>query len=1594
MSEKFFNAGMQPPNVGPTARIAPVEQRKVVSARALLDGRGSTDPENEPLTYTWSFVSVPIGSELTSADLAAANVENSAVTFSPDVTGPYVVQLVVSDGQFDSPPAESLVNVAAVQSPVCSDILPDGRFFFRVISDFWEDVEGREMLPIIWSSYVQMAAAELLEAFQVDYDKSIETILEQRQIRWAGYSPRLDLEPQDHYIVFGHQKDGSLASTGAIGDPSSGYVRGSRDFVVVEGAIREGLVGEELTLLSGPNQGDYTIGRVASGRYVIEQDVLFPFPAASVLASAADLVTTKDSDQVSSASTDFSAVVGLETGDYLSIESGADAGSYIISGIGVADGLPNNFTLRLSVALTTVNAALSFVVYDKVGGFVAPESTPFTNIVRIPLSEDDLTDLNRSRLSGFCSLVSTREVVTGKKFVFASLVGQAITLTGGANSGRYILAGVNAAGDGYLITGAFVGTFPLEGVPFSLPPVGSADGRLILVNSKAYTLRRVFNDVNQPLPPLGPGPVSLGVLDRAVLPSGLEDVTWKVPAVLVSRARVNGELIDYEEQGVHAGDLLVFDVEHLDTSAHAEVTGTVVGVDRNRIGFDMGVEAFVPGKVSEPTDAEKIELSAALQISGASLGVTGDLELESTALDIDTALRSLLFRSSYHDLPLWSSTIIEVAGRQFRISVKRVVRNTGVPVDDRVISIPCLREYISSPIVAVADGKYALITRDGERLERSYGPVTLTENDDYIVDAEVDIRGTDGVTAAGSSVFTAAAGFFVSRNVESGDVLSVADTGYVIVQVLSETQLQVLNENTGLAFTQTLSSLTWFIRRTTPGKFLRFIPGLFTPKAPAPDQLWSEVTLIDNYEAIERNFGLMVALAKEDLTNRNTSSTTYREAVLALMYAWASGPKVDNVRLGAQILMGLPVADVKGVILDIDDAFASSPDLGRIIVEDVDVSTGAPTGLVRLYFFPPLSASSLADYAGLETNPATGQLYQVGDIVERFAPLSKGVIVTDYVDNPLWWRGQFLQGDEAAELRKYHTWTLKAAAGVIDDADFDMAAEFARTIDPVWTDVRPVLVLPLADTIQIQDELLFHITEYLVDDPFGSIEATARANDRNGSSYLLNMVGVGPLSSRMMFSGDDLVIPAGAPEPVTFTSARGGFQDPIAVAPHPGFPVVPVDHGSPLVRPGDLLYVSDAPNRGWYSVNTVDSDTSMTVVQQTNVPLDSPTTDELQAQTGASFFVFRLSRNPITSGTGAYVGTTDLFTDTDTCFFTEGVTVDDTLVLLDGAGRGVYTIVEVVDPGAGIYPWDVVRVTPDIVGAPGANLSDFLVRRASLRVNPLMTGVKMISNAGSNILTQTAADFDLQELRTYDEVVIENAPNAGRYQILDVLSDTQIYVRPALPATSGDNDYSIVRQSLSDTVLQLGRVADFFPYEEVTLTLLRPRTTVLSTLADVTVAVTALDLVNTPLVNEARTEVTSAASNFGAVWVAGDVLEIGTLPTLLASDKNTGVWPILSAALGVVTVPLELETSAVPTMARLLRDTADFTVAAVPGSVDSAIGGFVDVGVIPGDRFEVFSGPLQGTYIVAEVVNNSRVLLTDTSVGAGVVVGRIYRLVR
>jgi PKD domain len=108
--------------VAATLPIANAGPNQTVHAGTLvtLDGSASSDPTGQlPLTYAWSFVTQPNGSPATLSDPTVVHP-----TFTPNVAGSYVIQLVVTDAAgLSSVP--TTVRISTMDAPPVANAGPD-----------------------------------------------------------------------------------------------------------------------------------------------------------------------------------------------------------------------------------------------------------------------------------------------------------------------------------------------------------------------------------------------------------------------------------------------------------------------------------------------------------------------------------------------------------------------------------------------------------------------------------------------------------------------------------------------------------------------------------------------------------------------------------------------------------------------------------------------------------------------------------------------------------------------------------------------------------------------------------------------------------------------------------------------------------------------------------------------------------------------------------------------------------------------------------------------------------------------------------------------------------------------------------------------------------------------------------------------------------------------------------------------------------------------------------------------------------------------------------------------------------------------------
>jgi len=97
-----------------------------VGVLVTADGSGSSDPDGDSITYSWTFGTIPDGSSLTDDNaLSDASIQ----TFTPDVAGTYTIYLTVTDehGYASTQASATLVAAAANQQPAAAiSGLPEG----------------------------------------------------------------------------------------------------------------------------------------------------------------------------------------------------------------------------------------------------------------------------------------------------------------------------------------------------------------------------------------------------------------------------------------------------------------------------------------------------------------------------------------------------------------------------------------------------------------------------------------------------------------------------------------------------------------------------------------------------------------------------------------------------------------------------------------------------------------------------------------------------------------------------------------------------------------------------------------------------------------------------------------------------------------------------------------------------------------------------------------------------------------------------------------------------------------------------------------------------------------------------------------------------------------------------------------------------------------------------------------------------------------------------------------------------------------------------------------------------------------------------
>lgn len=374
----------------------------------------------------------------------------------------------------------------------------------------------------------------------------------------------------------------------------------------------------------------------------------------------------------------------------------------------------------------------------------------------------------------------------------------------------------------------------------------------------------------------------------------------------------------------------------------------------------------------------------------------------------------------------------------YTVKFKSVRRRSAYNVYEYIVGVPRLQEVINRTAVSGS-------------AEPLYQNLNFTISSEEVWDHDVNTlrfldawfpavaNGYDGDTTAGPQYIDSASVDFedvfgVDADL-SGYVVDLATGRYRLKRVVSASRIELDSDVSAAA-----TGLEWTVRRVDD----------------PPDYMWAEITYVDNRPTIEANFGRLVDFKVEDLETRS-SDLDYLSAVQGLWYTYWFGATHHNLRIGVQILLGLPFAEVKGTITDIQSPFDLTR--SRVLIQDA-----ANDSIIRSYFFPT--------DVGIETNPSTGVAYTRGDVVEQFAPLSGGAAVRDWVSDPEWLQTMIGSGD-AFEVWKTHTFGVVVSADAFSIENLRLVISYILKIKPTYTYPFFTVTKAVHEDIDVDDDTVF-----------------------------------------------------------------------------------------------------------------------------------------------------------------------------------------------------------------------------------------------------------------------------------------------------------------------------------------------------------------------------------------------------------------------------------------------------------------------------------------------------------------------------------------
>ncbi len=249
-------------NLAPTARAGP-DQSSVTGVTIFLNGAGSSDPENGPLTYQWTMLQQPVGSTATLSNSTVVNPH-----FIPDVDGVYVMQLIVHDGVYSSTPDSVTViigNTPPTLNPIGNQTVLLGQSLTFTVSG--ADPDGTptrmDVLPLPLPPNLVFDATTGVVTFTPDASQVGDHVLT------FAISDAFTTVTETITITVQAPAPGSVtALTGRILDTND-YVNGGIETPIVGATVS--LLGPGISVVSD-SQGFFTLSGVPAGAQVLDID--------------------------------------------------------------------------------------------------------------------------------------------------------------------------------------------------------------------------------------------------------------------------------------------------------------------------------------------------------------------------------------------------------------------------------------------------------------------------------------------------------------------------------------------------------------------------------------------------------------------------------------------------------------------------------------------------------------------------------------------------------------------------------------------------------------------------------------------------------------------------------------------------------------------------------------------------------------------------------------------------------------------------------------------------------------------------------------------------------------------------------------------------------------------------------------------------------------------------------------------------------------------------------------------------------------------------------------------------------------------------